>query len=579
MLRSLLLLGLLAARAVTSGQHPLNIVRESLYIPLRDGVRLYAIVYRPEREEKFPVIVYRTPYGAEKYDGYAEFPLKAAKQGYVVCIVDVRGRYKSDGVFEAYRNEKNDGYDVIEWAGKKYPYSNGKVGTYGGSYPGFVQWLAMSQSPPSLTAAAPDMTPIHSHQFFYVGGAFSFGWLEWFYTLILPNMRERAGDTTGTWETSTAAENWQMEKEQWNLSRPLTGNPFMSRYVPYYDEWLLNPDRTSYWDFANAEKDFSAMPAPALIHTGWYDAVYGLLGATEGFSKIRTEPRDARTRERSRLIIGPWNHTTPGVRKTKFGSMENGRSAGLDFDRLLIGWFDAELKDVVQPGTPPVSIFIMGENRWRYENEWPPRRAVATDFYLHERGVMDNELPAKEKPDQYMFDPRSPLCDSSYQKPFPYDQRGLETRSDVVVYTSGVLEEDLEVTGRITLEVFVSSTARDTDFSFTLCDVFPDGTSLNLASLESGYLRMRYRNGFTTQELMEPGSIYNARIDNYFTSNLFRKGHRIRVSITSSKFPHYDVNPNTGDVVATETKMVNATQRIYHDAKYPSRLILPVIPR
>jgi uncharacterized protein len=560
-------------------QHPLNIVREQMFIPMRDGIRLFAIVYRPDNAQKFPVIVYRTPYGAERYDTYAEFPLKAAKEGYVVFLVDVRGRYKSEGVFEAYRNEKTDGFDLIEWIGKQYAFSNGNVGTYGGSYPGFVQWLAMSQAPPSLKAAAPDMTPVHSHQFFYVGGAFSYGWLEWFYTLMLPDLRRRASDSTDTWDNAIAAKKWEQEKQRLNAFRPLNANPPLKKYVPYYYEWLEHPYRDSYWDFANTENDFHKMTAPALIHTGWYDAVYGLLGATEGFNQLRGKAATLKARTETKLFIGPWNHTTPGVRKTKFGLMENGISAGLDFDQLLLDWFDKELKGNEQPPAPPVSIFVMGENKWRYENEWPPQRAVKTDYYLHANRLLDNDFPKEELPDEFIFDPSNPVYDSSYQKPFPFDQRQIQKRLDVLVYTTTPLENDVEVTGQVAVELFVSSSAKDTDFTFTLCDVFPDGTSLNLASLESGYLRMRYRNGVTGQEMMKPGTVYKIRIDNYFTSNLFRKGHRIQVYITSSKFPHYDINTNTGGTLATETKFIKATQRIFHDRGYPSRLILPLIRR
>lgn len=567
--------------AMISGyaQHPLNIVREELMIPMRDGVRLHAIVYRPDADGKYPCILYRTPYGSMDYDSYAEFPLKAAKEGYVTFIVDVRGRYASEGKFEAYRNEKHDGYDLIEWIGNKYPLGNGKVGTYGGSYPGFVQWLAMSEAPPSLKAAAPDMTPIHSHQFFYVGGAFSYGWLDWFNGYMMPDLRRRAGDTSGSWDDVEGEQQWEKEKHKWYGFRPLAENPTMTRYVPYYREWLMHPQRTDWWDFANIEDDFDKITAPALIHTGWYDAVYGLAGATDGFNKMVKVAATEKARNGTRLIIGPWNHTTPGVRKTRFGEMENGVAAGLDFDRLLFNWFDHHLKGVPAAQTPPVSIFVMGENKWRFENEWPLSRAQAQSYYFHSGSQLNTTRPENENMDRYTFDPTLPFYDSSYQKPYPFDQRANESRKDVLVYTSAPLAQDIEVTGQVAVELFVSTTAKDTDFSFTLSDVHPDGRSINLASLESGYLRLRYRNGTSKEELAVPGKVYKIIIDNYFTSNLFKAGHRIRVTITSSKFPHYDVNTNTGTDLAHETKMISAEQTIYHDQSRPSRIILPVVPR
>jgi putative CocE/NonD family hydrolase len=575
------LVATLLALAITSAraQHPLNIQREEIMIPMRDGVKLHAIVYRPDSDGRFPCIVYRTPYGSHDYDSYAEFPLKAAKNGYAVFIVDVRGRYASEGNFEAYRNEKQDGYDLIEWVGKQWAFSNGTVGTYGGSYPGFVQWLAMSQGPASLKASAPDMTPIHSHQFFFVGGAFSYGWLDWFSAYMLADLRKRAGDKSGTWDDLEAEQQWETQKFKWYSYRPLGDNPVLKKYAPYYYEWLRHPERTSWWDFANTEKEFGKMSAPALIHTGWYDAVYGLLGAAEGFRKMKAESATSVSRNGTRLIIGPWNHTTPGVRKTKFGEMENGVSAGLDFDDLLMDWFDHHLKgSPADQNEMPVSIFVMGANKWRYEKEWPPARAQPTSFYLRDKHLLSTMPPKSDKPDSYVFLPHNPLFDSSYQKPFAFDQRKNESRSDVVVYTSEPLEADMEVTGQVVAELFVSSSAKDTDFSFTLCDVYPDGTSLNLASLESGYLRMRYRNGTAAEELMVPNAKYKIRIDNYYTSNVFKKGHRIRVWVTSSKFPHYDVNTNTGTILADETKMEPAVNIIYRDETQASRIILPVIP-
>jgi putative CocE/NonD family hydrolase len=230
----------------------------------------------------------------------------------------------------------------------------------------------------------------------------------------------------------------------------------------------------------------------------------------------------------------------------------------------------------------------MGENKWRSENEWPLSRAIKTDYFLHstgnavadkQNGVLTLARPAKEKSDSYVFDPANPFWDISYEKSYPYNQRTNESRSDVAVYTSAVLTEDMEVTGEIKAELFVSSTARDTDFTFTLCDVAPDGTSINLHGLDEGYLRMRYRTSLAKQELMMPGEIYKIEIGQAYTANLFKKGHRIRVYITSSKAPHYDPNPQTGTEIATEKNLIPATNTIHHDSAHPSKIILPVIPR
>lgn len=568
-------------------QHPLNIIREEVRIPMRDGITLGAILYRPVLNGKYPALVYRTPYGIEDYDSYAEFPLKAAKQGYLVYLVDVRGRLTSEGEFEAYRNEKPDGYDVIEWVATQ-PICNGKVGTYGGSYPGIVQWQAMSQAPPHLLAAAPEMTPISSHSFIYYGGAFSHPWLDWFTPYILADKRKRANDTSGPWDDEEATEVWEKsDRRKWYQYRPLIEIPLLKKYAPEYYQWLLHPDSSAWWDFVNMENDFSKFKSPVFLLSGWYDATYGPEGATRAFNKMKTETTTDHAKINTKLVLGPWNHTSLNTRKTTFGEISFGSSAGMDYDADLLHWFDSILKEGSTSTFPPVSIFVMGENKWRAENEWPLSRAVPTSLYFHSTGkvVLDKNdgllnivTPKKEPSDSYIFDPLNPLWDVAYEKSYPYDQREIESRKDVLVYTSAPLTSDLEVAGEIITELFVSSAAKDTDFSFTLCDVYPDGRSINLTGLDAGYLRMRYRKGLNKQELITPNEIYKIRIGNVYTANLFKQGHRIRVYVTSSKAPHYDPNPNTGTEIATEKNLVSTTNTLHHSYRYPSRLILPVIP-
>ena len=590
--KQVLICSLFFAGVSAFAQHSLNIIREVVMIPMRDSVKLGAILYRPLREGKFPVIVYRTPYGADDYDSLAELPLKAAKKGYAVLLVDVRGRFRSEGEFEAYRNEKKDGYDVIEWAAQQ-PYCTGKVGTYGGSYPGVVQWQAMSQVPPHLAAAAPEMTPIGSHHFMYFGGAFSHPWIDWFMPYIFGDKRKRANDSSGPWDDNTTTEQWnKTDRKQWYNYRPLIDLPLLRKYAPEYYEWLKHPNLSPWWDFLNMESDFSKFRNPVFLESGWYDAAYGPEGATRAFNKMKNEAETSNAKVETILILGPWNHTSLNTRKTVFGEVDFGASAGIDYDAELLRWFDVQLKEDVRAGSadkkdslPPVSIFTMGENKWHTESEWPLSRAVQVPYYLQHPGTNKGEgelvtqLSQGEKSSSYVFDPVNPFWDKSYEKSYPYDQREVESRSDVIVFTSDPIETDIEVTGEIVAEFFVSSTAKDTDFSFTLCDVFPDGKSINLHGLDAGYLRMRYRSSLEKQELMRPGEVYKIRFGQVYTSNLFKKGHRIQVYITSSKAPHYDPNPNTGTEIATEKNLVPATNTIHHSKKYPSRIILPVIPR
>ena len=570
--------------------HPNIIVERRIEIPLRDGVKLRATLFRPDAPGRFPAIVYRTPYGQETYADEPEFPVKAAQRGYLVFLVDVRGRYTSDGEFEAYRNEKLDGFDVIEWAGS-HSRSDGRVGSYGQSYPGFVQWLALSQNPPHYATAVPSMTPTSSHHFFFQGGAFNLTWFDWFIPLIVPDLRRRARDDSGPWDFETAYEDWLPQRRAYYMKRPLTGANLLRRWAPYYYEWVRHPDESDWWRFADVERDFGRMRVPVYLVTGWYDNNYGPVGATRGFNGMRLQAATPEARERTKLIIGPWTHSSIHVLNTRFGEIDFGPNAGLDFDALLLRWFDARLKGHGNgiDAEPPVRLFVMGDNSWRFENEWPLARARSRSWYLRGQGhaataVGDGrlslELPENAEPaDRYVFDPTSPIWDAQFEISGALNQAGFESREDVLVYTTDPLERDLEITGEMVAELFVSIDRPDTDLAVRVTDVHPDGTSYAINGPEAGYLRLRYREGLDRQILMEPGRIYPVRIGDMLTSNVFKKGHRIRLQITSSRAPHYDPNPNTGGEIATATKLQPVGVTVHHDAPHPSRLILPVVPR
>ncbi|MBW2692238.1 MAG: CocE/NonD family hydrolase [Deltaproteobacteria bacterium] len=576
--------------AVALESYPNIIVERRIEIPLRDGVKLRATLFRPDAPGRFPAIVYRTPYGQEDYAAEPEFPIKAAQRGYLVFLVDVRGRYTSDGEFEAYRNEKPDGYDVIEWAAA-HSRSDGRVGSYGQSYPGFVQWLALSQNPPHYVTAVPSMTPTSSHHFFYQGGAFNLTWFDWFIPLIVPDLRRRAGDGSGPWDYEVAYEEWLPQRRDYYMKRPLIGPDLLQRWAPYYYEWVKHPDDSEWWRFADVEQDFGRMRAPVYLVTGWYDNNYGPIGATRGFNGMRREAATPEARERTKLIIGPWTHSSIHVLKTRFGEIDFGPNAGLDFEALLLRWFDARLKghDNGIDKEPPVRLFVMGDNTWRFENEWPLERAEPQTWYLRGQGhavtaAGDGRLSAEppedaEPADHYVFDPTDPIWDAQFESSGALNQASFESREDVLVYTTEPLESDIEITGEMTAELFVSIDRPDTDLAVRVTDVHPDGTSYAINGPEAGYLRLRYREGLDRQVLMEPGRIYPVRIGDMLTSNVFKKGHRIRFQITSSRAPHYDPNPNTGGEIATATRLQPVGVTIHHDASHPSKVILPVIPR
>jgi hypothetical protein len=539
---------------------------------MRDGVVLRADVLRPAREGRFPALLVRTPYGKRSEWSEDGFAMRAARAGYVVVVQDVRGRYRSDGVFDPYRQEGRDGYDTIAWVAG-LPHCDGQVGLTGLSYSAAVQWLAAVEQPPQLKAMAPSMTFSSGRAFCYFGGAFDLSWLPWFYRFIAPDVRERRG-LPGPRTEEAADRAWAASGEAWLRQLPLRTHPALGDVAPAFFEWLDHPDDGPYWDFLRIESRYDRVRLPVLNLSGWHDEGYGPGSAARGF--LATRPYGGR------LVIGPWTHGTPSPQKTSVGELDFGGAAGLDYEALLLRFFDRWLKGAHNglDGEAPVRIFVMGDNAWRDEPRWPLARARPTPYYLRAAGRLAPEAPAAaEPPDGYAYDPLDPLVDPHGGALGPFDQSPLETRPDVLVYRSEPLARALEVTGPIEAELWASSSARDTDFLVRLLDVHPDGRAYNLMSPTLEVLRARYRNGEDRPQLLEPGEVVRLRLANGITSNVFKAGHRIGIHVTSSLHPHLDRNPNTGGVIATEQRTLRAEQRVYHDAQRPSRIVLPVIQR
>ncbi|MBI2838283.1 MAG: CocE/NonD family hydrolase [Acidobacteria bacterium] len=539
---------------------------------MRDGVTLRADLLRPAAGGPCPAILWRTPYGLERTWHQNPLLLRLARSGYLVVVQDVRGRYASEGRFDPYRQETADGYDSVEWAAT-LPGCNGKVGMVGLSYPGAVQWLAAVAAPPHLTAIAPAMCFSNGRQFFFFGGAFDLSWIGWAYRNIAPEERRRSA-LPGPRTAAEADEVWSRNREVWVRSQPLRELAPLKDVAPFLFEWLSHPEDGPYWDFANIESKYSQVKVPSLNISGWYDEGYGPVGAVRNFNGTRQLG--------SQLVLGPWTHGDPALTSVALGELDFGPNAGMDYEGLILRWCDRWLKGAGReaPSGSPVRIFVMGINQWREEKDWPLARAAPVSYYIGSNSSLVSSPPvAPQAPDRYLFDPRRPVVDPHRGALGPFDQSPLEARRDVLAYSTTSLERDLEVTGEIEAELWVSSTAPDTDFFVRLLDVHPDGKAYNLMSPTLEVQRARYRNGEGRAEFLVPGRPECLRWRSLITSNVFLKGHRIRVHVTSSLLPHLDVNPNTGRPIGADSSTRRAEQAVYHDPAHPSRVILPVIPR
>ncbi len=552
-------------RPVHFGNHAV-IAEYNVMVAMRDGVELSTDIYRPAEAGRYPVILTRDPYDNGSDDKSIAEGYLWAERGYVFIHQNVRGRYDSDGEFYPYAAELEDGYDTQVWAGAQ-PWSNGKVGMLGGSYLASVQWLSAHLRADSLTALAPRMTPYNYYKdVAYPGGAFQ--------------LASRIGWGTLMEGRTNQLRNYDWDDKLWHL--PLkTLDSAIGHHLPHFRDWIAHPDYDDYWREFDVEARVGELDVPAYNIAGWYDVF--LRGNLVSFTGMRESARSDRARNGQKLIIGPWPHTAQF--KPQLGELDFGPDSTIDLDQLHLRWFDHWLKGVDSGllDEAPVRLFVMGENRWRNEQEWPLARTVYTPYYLHGDGSLDAGEPGQaDSATRFVYDPRNPVPTLGGNLMFktlpagPFDQTRIGQRDDVLVFTTQPLDADVEVTGPVSVTLYASSSAPDTDFTAKLVDVHPDGKAYNLAD---GIIRARYRDSFAEPALMEPGTVYEFTIDLWATSNLFKQGHRIRVDISSSNFPRYDRNPNTGHEFGEDAEMQTARQTIYHSRQYPSHIVLPVIPR
>lgn len=558
------------------------VIDKDVPVPMRDGVTLYADVYRPGVGGQYPVLLQRTAYGKARSWNMLD-PLRAVGQGYVVVIQDGRGRYASKGEFTPFHDEIDDGYDTVEWCAAQ-PWSSGRVGMYGMSYVGATQWLAAIAAPPHLTAIFPAMTAADYHDgWIYQGGAlylsFTAAWAAQF--LAIPHL-ERMGLSPEECRREEARVMGMIERLRRTLAHlPLSDLPMLSRpgLAPYWRDWLDHPHRDGYWERISIAAHHDQVTVPSFNLGGWYDLFAA--GPLRNFTGMRERGATAAARTGSKMLIGPWTHNSPSI--TQVGEVNFGFGATLNAEDLQLRWFDTWLRDADNGirEQAPVRIYVMGQG-WRDEQEWPLARTTYVPFYLHSAGRahgldgdgrLSRDLPATEPPDVFLSNPVSPV--PTIGAAGIADQRPVERRTDVLVYTSAPLTRALEVTGPVRVVLYASSSAVDTDFTAKLVDVAPNGYARNLCD---GILRARFRNSYAELELLEPGRPYELTIDLLHTSNLFAPGHQIRLEIAGANFPRFDRNPNTGEPSGTATDLRPALQTVFHDADHPTHVLLPVIP-
>jgi len=542
--------------------------------PMRDGVELSSDIWLPDGEGKYPLILMRTPYLKTMV---LEFPSLArffAEKGYAFAVQDVRGRGDSDGRFNYHFQEANDGYDTVEWMAAQ-PWSNGRVCMMGPSYLGAVQWLAASKSPPHLVCIAPTAAPgDYLNELPYVGGAFVLSRLSWL-NLV-----------------SGVINQGNVREEEWATflqHRPLlTADEVMGRKMRLWREWLEHHTIDDYWKRVKlTAQDYGKINIPAMHTTGWFDADQpGAMYHWQGMAKSSPAAKD------QYLIVGPWDHgETFGGGSKKKGELEFTGNSIIDNHQVHLEFFDKYLKQKTDRfNYPRARLYVTGRNEWRDFDAYPVPGATTTRLYLSGQGranslIGDGRLvaaaPGNEPQDRYDFDPKNPVpSDASVAGGgYAMDRRALERRDEVLVYTGEALNTAMEVIGQVGVELYAASDARDTDFTASILDVYPDGRAVVLGARVVGIIRARYRNGLETTELLTPGKVEKYHIDLGHLAHAFTPGHRIRVEISSSAAPMYNPNQNTGNPVATDTEWRTAHQTIYHDAQRPSALVLPVVPR
>jgi uncharacterized protein len=573
------------------------VLHANVETPARDGVVLRSDIYLPEGEGPFPAILLRTPYSKslgelaqdntvnELCRGFAE---EFVPLGFAFVIQDCRGTGRSDGEWQPYINEANDGVDLQEWICEQ-KWCDGNIALLGGSYCGHTQWAVADHAEHGLRAMCNEVPLFNWYDVNFSNGVY---WLECNTVWNMLQTHPRVGQeplfdfSPDGWSGGLILRNGKDWEEIFEHLPLCSTGKQLGEQVPWLRPNLRHQEYGGYWHPSSTTLHLENVAVPNLTCTGWYDLFVNY--SLKRIPEVHRKAKSKLAREHQHLVIGPWGH----LLGQPINDYDFGGEASLDLAKVRADWYTHWLtdKDTGVEDWPFLKIFVMGENRWRDEHEWPLERTEYTNFYFHSDGAANTRTgdgrlatiqPTVEPTDCYTYDPENPTPTCGGYWAFispsgPLEQSSVEERDDVLVYTSEALSEPLEVTGPIKVILYAASDAPDTDWTAKLVDVHPDGKAYNLCE---GIQRARYRLSDEPPTLIEAGKVYRYEIDVWATSNVFLPGHRIRVQISSSNFPRFDRNPNTGHAIGADAELRQAEQTVYHNEAYPSHIVLPVIPR
>jgi len=560
-------------------------VEKNVMVPMKDGIKLATDIYLPssEKEKTFPALINRTPYNKDRVENSKEINAYV-NAGYVVVIQDVRGRYHSEGTFIPYEYETEDGLELFNWV-KKQSWSNGIFGTFGLSYHGGTQWLPATKNPEGLKAMAPMITfdDLFNGSAYYDGAKVLHD-LRWTVADIIPDIMERA-KKAGEKVTVSVPEVYNcLEKI------PLASDEAVKLYGKYYLDWMKHNTFDDFWKKFSPKEHYNDITVPTLNISGWYDIF--VPSTLNNYMGMKKNGGSEIARNNSYLIMGPWSHLNFSGKMNGFDFGSEASENSFDLLGIKVAWYDHWLKNKPKNNLleKPVKIFVMGENKWRNEDNWPLPNTNYISYYFHsdgnaniKNGLLSVNKPENEPSDHFIYDPMNPVPTIGGQVILPgegaigpRDQIKAEEREDVLVYETEILQNDITVIGPLIAKLYISSDCKDTDFTVKLTDVDEKNVS---KLLSDGILRVRYRNSLEKTEFMEPGKIYEIKVNVAATANTFFKGHKIRVSISSSNFPRFNRNSNSGGDIMFEQSSTyqKAKNVVLHDKEHPSCIILPII--